>query len=176
MLAITPAEKPYVCDHFDLLADRDDYLNLHLCEPTCDDPFGAGWNPLWMDYAAFNPFEALRRFGIDERMLQDAGVYICPYLRRHFHAVVPVMLYAKDPLTYDVIREKSLPDMFVDKGFQSSQYVSRKLPDRFAAALIGPGFTDGFRPSDGSSSLVQAEMGLSNGDRLSVAVWLWFNK
>ncbi len=50
------------------------------------------------------------------------------------------------------------------------------LPDPFQRAMMGSGHTAQALPSDGSSKVEIAHVGLSNGDALSVAVWHWFGK
>lgn len=121
-----------------------------------------------------NPWRALQILGIDTQEIMLP--YTCPYTGLVFYGLVPSCLVSSDVGRYaDKIRYDK--DYILDHEYHREMWKDRvfDLQD-VARVLLGTGYTHGTGINDGSRSLHQTKVNLSNGDYLWCYLWLWHNK
>jgi hypothetical protein len=176
MITILPADKPYIEDGFDLLTDDDGFLDAHLGPALDKAEIKKGkWNPVGLPWLDHNPYRAAKvLLGDALDTVQQVSAYECPYLNQKFQSVVPLVLLTKDlAKNYPDFKHFNF-DMLNDRNW-NLHYFTPNLGS-FEKAMMGPGYTEFFLPSDGIRDDDRATIKLSNGDLLYVAVWQWFNK
>lgn len=178
MIKIVPAPDRYVGkQYFSLLTDSgSDYCDRHLTRFEFSEEDSATY-ALPLGWFSHNPYTAVERLGIDLGELRETSAYWCDVLDMRFQAAIPTHLVTSD-LKAGYPTEAVLHHYALDMLCDASWWNTRLMTDlsRHAATMMGPGYTDFFRPHDGSSRAEDAAVRLSNGDHLLVKVWHWFNK
>jgi hypothetical protein len=180
-IQIVPAERSYVTEGFNLLVgSRTGYVSSVL-RPMDDIDATKDWTPIHVEWADYNPYEALKALEIDASELQSESTYVCRNLKQTFQSVVPTYLLTRNVLAYKVFAEHYARTMFLDAEHMQDQLFPQlndpgKKQSVFGHVMLGPGYSTGFRPSSGSRSLRDAHVVLSNGDLLMVGVWRCYHK
>ncbi len=100
--------------------------------------------------------------------------YKCPYTDYDFYGVVPVALISDDLKKYKI---HGNTDYWFDYEYHEQMWGDKRFElNNIQKLLLGSGYTLGTRVNDGSSSVRQTTVNLSNGDCLWVHFFEWHNK
>ena len=139
----------------------------------------SAWCPIPLaQLGDYHPYDTIGKLEIAASDLSWASRYECPYLRSTHRSVVPTFLLTQVPALYPAIESCLWRREITDAAWMREMHWNAGGMDdldAFQRVLLGPGYTDGFRPSDGSRCVRQAHIAMSNGDALVVAVWDWRN-
>lgn len=184
LITILPAEVPYedTLTNGCLLTDSDvHFLDTHMRPKLTREWIEENkMNPIPLSEMSIDPLFAMKQLGIDQSLIVQAATYECPYIEKDFVSVIPTYLVTDNLSKYDRYKEgnyqQSTLDRMNDADWNLHWFSEEPQSNRFIDCLIGPGYTTGFLPSDGSSGYTLASFKLSNGDYLIVKTFTWFNK
>lgn len=169
-IELVPAKKPYDEDIGDLVCDlvhskASDYLE--------NDPNLGTEKIIPLCLINPNPWRAVQELDINARPL--VAKYKCPYTNYEHFGVVPVALLLFNG------GEKSYPKMFNSDFIFDWEWHKKMIRDRASVSpiqkiLLGSGYSDFWRASDGHGEIKERKVMLDNGDGLLVAFWEWYNK
>lgn len=129
---------------------------------------------------AQNPWEALKKLGIEHEDFKEKIKYTCPYNEYVHFWCVPILIFTKDVKNWTSRCKIYREEMYLDHEWMKRIFptkVKDSLPfTKIQRALLGPGYTEMTIVTDGSGYLYDALVALDNGDSLGVKVWMWFNK
>lgn len=129
---------------------------------------------------AQNPWEALKKLGVEFEQFKNMVKYTCPYNEYIHYWCVPVLVFTKEVRLWTARYKTSKEDMYLDDRWMrkfSPARTKNGLPfTKVQRALLGPGYTASTFVTDGSGYLYDALVSLDNEDFLGVKVWMWFNK
>ena len=135
-------------------------------------------------YVKDNPFNALQQFGIRSDIFR-LDTYDCPITEMIFYWIVPKYILAnneyftekekKDIWYMSMMHDK---DLMLGRLIEDKDKVPLKIdrPGKITQCMLGPGYTFGTLPSDGSDELVPVEIQLDNNDILICWTHIWYNK
>jgi hypothetical protein len=127
-----------------------------------------------------NSWKALRCLRISAAELA-AGRYVCPYTLRTYNGLVPYSVVTVDPEKYrkaiELVcgRDPVVLDFEYLATLSDNFYAGGHVTD-VQRLLLGSGYTEGTRMSDGDCRLKKGAVLLTNGDHLQVHFWEWYNK
>ena len=169
-----------------------DYLwwDDYICEIFDEDFKDNQILPLY-NMCLMNPWKFMDRLGIEIKEMKKKAMYSCPYSEMEFCAVMPFAILSKDIEKYrkgDF--KKSVFDMTWDddwtrsmsfKGDGENRFLTNlsqyKVPDmNIYEVQMGHGYTFATLHTDGDADMVEAKVGIDNGDWLVIKTWMWFNK
>lgn len=108
--------------------------------------------------------------------LKEQVTYCCPFFpgNKHFWMIPTAIIVSRDIKQY---REPNLSSPMFDHMFDATYTLNnlREL-NKVHKVMLGHGYTDFTLPSDGDNELAKFTVNLSNGDKLLMAGWIWYNK
>lgn len=144
-------------------------------------------NSIKLSYFSTKP--KLRLNGlIDQEFIDNlfsASVYKCPFNEYIHSSLSPVAILSDNPMQYIEMKrepERVLPwwsDMACDPTFlkeDDEDVIVETYLTNVDQALLGPGYTDFFYPSDGSNYTDTIGIELENGDIVLFLIKKWYNK
>lgn len=178
---IVKQSKPYDAEHGDVLYGAEYFIKIESVKEV-----STGKKILIpCHFNTPTSWYVLHKAGVENALeVQDKLLYDCPFVSRNrYFWAIPILICAKDPTVYDYI-----PDHWRDDDFlrnhsniiehldsKEARYSNAKLSD-LQRAILGHGYTDSTLPTDGSNGIELAAVELSNGDKVIVAMWVWYNK
>lgn len=153
-------------------------------ESLRDMSFTKELSPLLLSYVNAHPWDALFYMeNIDKAAFSKIMIdsqYECPYTKRVYFSLIPTVIWTKNAAQY---LPKDLPshltEMACDNRWNLDQYEEELFDGEISTIqllLLGSGYTTGTRMCDGSPSLEQVVMNLSNDDKLVFSAYIWHNK
>lgn len=144
-------------------------------------------NSLSLSYLSINALKRLENIIDDEftTKLFKASSYRCPFNGFVHKSIIPVAILTDNPIDYirmyhKTENDKYLPwytEMACDPEWNKEDVVNAaSYLSGIERALIGPGYTEMFYPSDGSTYTTNIGIELENGDVILFALKEWFNK
>ena len=143
----------------------------------------------WINLFAFNrqmnPWRVLIDMGIDCHTAYRAAKYEDVYLGHEYVGLLPRAIRTADVRQYKngILEHCQKVDSYDDIAYDWSFWQRASSPNPFAInrghlpqLMMGSGHTEMCSIHDGSSSLQQMTMLLSNGDRILSWGWVWHNK
>lgn len=122
-----------------------------------------------------NPWVALKKIGVNVSPINMT--YKCPYTNYEFYCVVPILIFSTDITKYKGKKLFYDEDYLLDYDFHRKMFnSSMHQPSSIQKLLAGSGYTSGTMINDGSASKKFAISEMSNGDKLYLMVWEWYNK
>lgn len=144
-------------------------------------------NSIKLSYFSTKP--KLRLNGlIDQEFIDNlfsASTYKCPFNEYIHSSLSPVAILSDNPMQYIEMKrepERVLPwwsDMACDPTFlkeDDEDVIVETYLTNVDQALLGPGYTDFFYPSDGSNYTDTIGIELENGDIVLFLIKKWYNK
>jgi hypothetical protein len=124
-----------------------------------------------------NPFKALKLFNVHATELEKQSKYECPFIQgNHYFGLLPLAINCSNIKTYRINDFASSSfDYLFDTEWQQKFRHPLEI-DPIPQSFLGHGYTSGTLPSDGSNSLVNIKVQLSNGDFIIAKTWEWYNK
>jgi hypothetical protein len=124
-----------------------------------------------------NPFITIKRIGIQTDMFNKTK-YFCPFSANNFYGIVPIGVETKNSQPYRLKGfDRTDSDWVFDLEWQQKNVKSLlEGSDSIIAAFLGPGYTEFCLPYDGSNSVVNVRIELSNGDFIIAKTFEWYNK
>lgn len=145
-----------------------------------DDSFYGERKFLYLNAISRKIWETLETLDIKFKNFKKTVSYECPYTGYlHYHAI-PLYLYSErvDEII-DGLKGFYYKDMYKDHKWQvDCHFRDQKVykMNLIAKSFMGPGYTEGTLPSDGSGYQEDAIVALDNGEFLGFKVWVWYNK
>lgn len=179
-ITIVPSRVEYSHPYGDLMCEANDIMRKFELEKEGLEES----TPLLLSYFDPNTWAAVFKIqALDQTALKqlfDICQYTCPYTRQVYTSLVPLVLWTNNPDQYFQGQEHAwYRDMACDGEWTRNQYsavLEKGELTRIQKLLLGSGYTNGTLMSDGSNSVEQVVIDLSNGDKLVCAVWIWHNK
>lgn len=144
-------------------------------------------NSIKLSYFSTKP--KLRLNGLIDQEFIDklfaASAYKCPFNEYIHSSLSPVAILSDNPMQYIEMKrepESGLPwwaDMACDPTFlkeDDEDVIVETYLTNVDQALLGPGYTDFFYPSDGSNYTDTIGIELENGDIVLFLIKKWYNK
>lgn len=193
MINIVKPENPYVPENGNI----DIYGKQHEFMEAVDWELFRTMNPMPIGAFSLNPWKALINAGIDRLDIHDLKKWstnYCPCSLSEYHAIVPINILTSDASRYLGPKENNTKwfyDMYndgnwnrhmnwqIDNENENSEIPKPKIDyhmDSVDRAILGSGYNEGIIPSDGCHSFIFATIPLSNGDKVVVISWEWYNK
>lgn len=144
-------------------------------------------NMLNLCYINYNPWHAviqLAKLGVFDRAavdaLRDSSEYECPLTNKQFHALMPVAIFGDNIEQYFPQEPKPwFYEMAVDKSWNvknDHSHLNFDVTSTIWRCILGPGYTYGTLPDDGSPDTFPVVLDLSNGDKMVAIANAWYNK
>jgi len=185
MIEIIKQAKPYQPKHGDILYGAD----FLIC--TLND--GPGMEikttlPQAFPLSRVNhlSWSALNILGINADSLRKWVNYKCPYMKQTYNWMVPFAVRSLDIKKYAPALEEhgfgepaqqfSRTNLILDWQYHADTVEDwRTVMTRFHSLMMGSGYTEGTRTTDGFGEQKQGFVELDNGDFLEVWFWEWYN-